>query len=312
MATPTPPVESLATRAVQDREVRRADRSAGALQSGLAAVHGFEHAEGSGIGREEEAVREPDHGQAHHGPGLRHHRRPATTCARRPTRWPSCSSRTDRAASRCRRSSSSAGACIASPGMVEQYKETLDFFAASGVPLRASVNLTLSSQDVVFESNTNKPATVDKDLTPEPVSVPTSTGPAGGPAGLATRSAIRARARDCLGQRLCEPALLRRRRARGRSRRRREPVGRRGVLGGRQRGIRRLGHSLAAPGLACPAAQASVYRRGGDVGAVAADCGARRVSAGAGASATANFSGLRATTTAVSMPAAASRAGPER
>ena len=29
-------------------------------------------------------------------------------------------------------------------GMVEQYKETLDFFAASGVPLRASVNLTLS------------------------------------------------------------------------------------------------------------------------------------------------------------------------
>src|SRR4029453_4792727 len=70
-------------------------------------------------------------------------------------------------------------------GMVEQYKETLDFFAASGVPLRASVNLTLSSQDVVFESNTNKPAKVDEDLTPEPVSVPTSPGPSGGPAGLA-------------------------------------------------------------------------------------------------------------------------------
>ena len=29
-------------------------------------------------------------------------------------------------------------------GMVEQYKETLDFFAAGGVPLRAGVNLTLS------------------------------------------------------------------------------------------------------------------------------------------------------------------------
>jgi hypothetical protein len=70
-------------------------------------------------------------------------------------------------------------------GMVEQYKETLDFFAASGVPLRSSVNLSLSSQDVVFESNTNAPASVDEDLTLEPVSMPTSTGPAGGPAGVA-------------------------------------------------------------------------------------------------------------------------------
>ena len=71
-------------------------------------------------------------------------------------------------------------------GMVEQYKETLDFFAASGVPLRASVNLTLSSQDVVFESNKNPNAAVDGDLTPEPVTVPASTAPAGGPAGVAS------------------------------------------------------------------------------------------------------------------------------
>jgi len=35
-------------------------------------------------------------------------------------------------------------------GMMEAYKETLDFFAPSGVPLRASVNLTLSKQDEVF------------------------------------------------------------------------------------------------------------------------------------------------------------------
>ncbi|HEU4926609.1 MAG TPA: hypothetical protein VFT24_06155 [Vicinamibacterales bacterium] len=70
-------------------------------------------------------------------------------------------------------------------GMVEQYKETLDFFAASGVPLRSSVNLTLSSQDVIFESNKNPNASVDGNLIPEPVSVPTSPGPAGGPAGLA-------------------------------------------------------------------------------------------------------------------------------
>jgi hypothetical protein len=37
-------------------------------------------------------------------------------------------------------------------GMVESYKETIDFFAPSGVPLRASVNLTLSRQDNVFAS----------------------------------------------------------------------------------------------------------------------------------------------------------------
>ena len=71
-------------------------------------------------------------------------------------------------------------------GMVEQYKETLDFFAAGGVPLRAGVNLTLSSQDVVFESNKNPNASVDGDLEPEAVTLPTSTGPTGGPAGVAS------------------------------------------------------------------------------------------------------------------------------
>ena len=49
-------------------------------------------------------------------------------------------------------------------GMVEQYKETLDYFGASGVPLRSSINLTLSSQDVVFDSAKNPSATVDGDL----------------------------------------------------------------------------------------------------------------------------------------------------
>jgi contractile injection system tube protein len=36
-------------------------------------------------------------------------------------------------------------------GMVESYKETIDFFAPNGVPLRATINLTLSRQDNVFE-----------------------------------------------------------------------------------------------------------------------------------------------------------------
>src|SRR2546426_1423291 len=37
-------------------------------------------------------------------------------------------------------------------GMVESYKETIDFFAPAGVPLRATVNLTLAKQDKVFEA----------------------------------------------------------------------------------------------------------------------------------------------------------------
>jgi len=41
-------------------------------------------------------------------------------------------------------------------GMVESYRETIDFFSADGVPLRASVNLTLSSQDEVFEGGSDQ------------------------------------------------------------------------------------------------------------------------------------------------------------
>jgi len=37
-------------------------------------------------------------------------------------------------------------------GMVESFKETLDYFAANGVPLRATVSLTLNSQEHVFEA----------------------------------------------------------------------------------------------------------------------------------------------------------------
>ncbi|MGE3509163.1 MAG: hypothetical protein AB7N65_09805 [Vicinamibacterales bacterium] len=71
-------------------------------------------------------------------------------------------------------------------GMVEQYRETLDFFGSSGVPLRSSVNLTLASQDVVFDSARNPAASVDGTLTPEPVSVPTSAAPPDSPAGVAS------------------------------------------------------------------------------------------------------------------------------
>jgi hypothetical protein len=40
---------------------------------------------------------------------------------------------------------------IAFKGITESYKETIDFFSASGVPLRSSVNLTISRQDQVFD-----------------------------------------------------------------------------------------------------------------------------------------------------------------
>ena len=74
-------------------------------------------------------------------------------------------------------------------GMVEQYKETIDFFAAGGLPLRSSINLTLSSQDVTFEGGTSSDhASVDGDLSPEPVVVPDDEGPLGGPQGAANKA----------------------------------------------------------------------------------------------------------------------------
>ena len=48
-------------------------------------------------------------------------------------------------------------------GIAESYKETIDFFSANGVPLRASVNLTLSRQDQVFD---DAPGTAPQDAGP--------------------------------------------------------------------------------------------------------------------------------------------------
>jgi hypothetical protein len=58
-------------------------------------------------------------------------------------------------------------------GMMESYKETLDFFAPGGVPLRASVNITLVEQDKIF---TPGKADTGGDLSPDAVSVPGGTG----------------------------------------------------------------------------------------------------------------------------------------
>jgi hypothetical protein len=57
-------------------------------------------------------------------------------------------------------------------GMVESFKETIDFFAPTGVPLRASVNLTLTQQDNVFEPNHYSQFDQSNSLTPDSVDVP--------------------------------------------------------------------------------------------------------------------------------------------
>ena len=63
-------------------------------------------------------------------------------------------------------------------GVIEQYKETIDFFAASGVPLRASIALTLAAQEVEFQSSKNPDASVDGNLRPDPVDLPPGAAPA--------------------------------------------------------------------------------------------------------------------------------------
>jgi len=53
-------------------------------------------------------------------------------------------------------------------GIMDSYKETIDFFSANGVPLRSSINLTLSQQDGTFEAASDDAptdaGTVDDDL----------------------------------------------------------------------------------------------------------------------------------------------------
>jgi len=63
-------------------------------------------------------------------------------------------------------------------GVVEQFKETVDFFSASGVPLRSSINLTLASQEVEFQSNRSPAPPVDRSAQPEPVQAAPGAGAA--------------------------------------------------------------------------------------------------------------------------------------
>ncbi|KQP37374.1 hypothetical protein [Pseudorhodoferax sp. Leaf274] len=63
-------------------------------------------------------------------------------------------------------------------GVVEQFKETLDFFSAEGVPLRSSIALTLASQEVEFQSNKSPAPPVDRSAPRDPVSAAPGAGAA--------------------------------------------------------------------------------------------------------------------------------------
>ncbi len=65
-------------------------------------------------------------------------------------------------------------------GLVSQYKETIDYFSADGVPLRSLVNLTLTSQDVSFDSGRDASAGGSGDL----VTLPSAEASFGGAASL--------------------------------------------------------------------------------------------------------------------------------
>ncbi len=68
-------------------------------------------------------------------------------------------------------------------GFMESFKETIDFFSADGIPLRALVSIALARQDDVFDS-TDKNAGVDSSLAPGSV-VATPAG--GNVTGLASQ-----------------------------------------------------------------------------------------------------------------------------
>jgi Contractile injection system tube protein len=64
-------------------------------------------------------------------------------------------------------------------GVVEQYRETLDFFSAEGVPLRAAIVLTLASQEVEFNSSADPAPRQDTLPRSDPVLLPAGSSPAG-------------------------------------------------------------------------------------------------------------------------------------
>lgn len=78
-------------------------------------------------------------------------------------------------------------------GLVKGYRETMDFFSADGVPLRATVNLTLTSQDRLFErrvpAERQRPVGADEEAEAEAAEVaPPSRGNGRGVSALASEA----------------------------------------------------------------------------------------------------------------------------
>jgi Contractile injection system tube protein len=70
-------------------------------------------------------------------------------------------------------------------GLFESFKETIDFFSPNGVPLRASVNVSMVEQEKVFDTPGTQ-ADVNSDLAPDEVVVP---APPNSPFGAAHTAA---------------------------------------------------------------------------------------------------------------------------
>ena len=81
-------------------------------------------------------------------------------------------------------------------GMVETYKETIDYFSANGVPLRASVNITMSSQDKVFEGGGKGDASTEGSPGLPNSAIPAPASDGKGATGVATKAGNPAAAKD--------------------------------------------------------------------------------------------------------------------
>jgi len=80
-------------------------------------------------------------------------------------------------------------------GMVDGFKETIDFFSANGVPLRSSVNVTMSQQDDVFQDiDTDTKFKMQQSLALDAVEVPASANQS--PAATAAQGGNSRAARD--------------------------------------------------------------------------------------------------------------------
>ncbi|MEC5397611.1 CIS tube protein [Uliginosibacterium sp. H1] len=76
-------------------------------------------------------------------------------------------------------------------GTIEQYKETLDFFSHDGVPLRASVNVTLANDKAEFESRHAGGSSIDNDAGVSPTQVPNPGSPSSAASAMGNPRAAR-------------------------------------------------------------------------------------------------------------------------